>query len=78
LVVGEGMPPAPGSWVVGEGTWTAHGARQQVAAGPPPNLPYKAYLPLLLRETAMPAEDVGSVPEPAAEIDLVPEPRAGS
>jgi uncharacterized repeat protein (TIGR01451 family) len=34
LVVAEGSPPQPGSWVVGEGTWTAHGGRQQVPPGP--------------------------------------------
>jgi hypothetical protein len=46
LVVGEGSPPAPGSWVVGEGTWTGHGARQQV---PPVRLPKNrtGHLPLL-------------------------------
>jgi uncharacterized repeat protein (TIGR01451 family) len=35
LVVGEGSPPVPGSWVIGAATWTALGARQQVPAGPP-------------------------------------------
>jgi hypothetical protein len=49
LVVAEGTPPQPGSLVIGEGTWTAHGARQQMPAGPPPDLPYKDYLPLLLK-----------------------------
>jgi hypothetical protein len=49
LVVGEGSPPQPGSWVIGEGTWTAHGARQQVPVELPPELPVKSYLPLVLR-----------------------------
>jgi Concanavalin A-like lectin/glucanases superfamily/Bacterial TSP3 repeat/Bacterial Ig-like domain len=50
LVVGEGSPPQPTGRVVGEGTWTAHGARQQVPRELPPELPMKSYLPLLLRE----------------------------
>jgi hypothetical protein len=77
LVVGEGSPPRPGSWTVGEGTWTAHGARQQVPAGAPPERPNKSYLPLLLRESSMPAEGTEAVPEPGAGIDLVPEPTTG-
>jgi hypothetical protein len=48
--VGEGSPPAPGGWVIGEGTWTAHGARQQVPGGAPPEWPFRAYLPLLLMD----------------------------
>jgi hypothetical protein len=65
LVVGEGTPPTPGSWVIGEGTWTAHGARQQVPAGLPPQLPHRTYLPLLLRVQSMPDEGREFVPEPA-------------
>ena len=59
LVVGEGAPPAPTSWVIGEGTWTAHGARQQVPGGPPPELWHKTYLPVLL----LPEESPGSGPD---------------
>jgi uncharacterized repeat protein (TIGR01451 family) len=33
LVVGEGSPPVPGRWVIGQGTWTGHGARRQVPPG---------------------------------------------
>jgi hypothetical protein len=63
LVVGEGTPPAPGSWAIGEGTWTAHGARQQVPAGPSPELPYRSYLPLLLRWEAPVNEALAPGPE---------------
>ena len=64
LVVAEGSPPQPGSWVIGEGTWTAHGARQQVPGGPSLELPHRSYLPLLLRESSMPVEGTEAVPEP--------------
>ena len=66
LVVGEGSPPQPGSWVIGEGVWTAHGARQQVPAGSPPEQPHKTYLPLLLREGSLPVEELEHPLEPGA------------
>jgi Concanavalin A-like lectin/glucanases superfamily/Bacterial TSP3 repeat len=67
LVVGEGSPPAPGSWAIGEGTWTAHGARQQVPAGAPPELPNRSYLPLLLREEAPGNQARAPGPAPGSE-----------
>jgi hypothetical protein len=48
LVVGEGSPQQPGSWVIGEGIWIGHGSRQQVPAGPLPELKQKLYLPLVV------------------------------
>jgi hypothetical protein len=55
LVVAEGSPPQPGDWVIGEGTWTAHGARQQVPSRPGEKRP--VYLPLMLANSAAAAED---------------------
>jgi hypothetical protein len=73
LVVGEGSPPVPGSWVIGEGTWTAHGARQRVPAPAPPELPVKSYLPLLLR-----GETSGTVGVEAGLKQPGPTPGSGS
>jgi hypothetical protein len=61
LVACEGSPPVPGSWIIGECTWTAHGARQQVPGGPTPQ--HRSYLPLLLREEPPAA----GAPQPALE-----------
>jgi hypothetical protein len=64
LVLGQGSPPAPGDVVIGEGTWVAHGARQQVPPGGPSEQ-QRTFLPLLLSESSMPVE----APEPAAESE---------
>jgi hypothetical protein len=65
LVVAEGTPPQPGALVIGEGTWTAHGARQQVPSEPV-ELPAQLYLPLILDAGASLAQDA---PLPAREFD---------
>jgi hypothetical protein len=65
LVVAEGTPPQPGALVIGEGIWTAHGARQQVPSEPV-ELPAQLYLPLILDAGAFLPQDV---PIPAPEFD---------
>ncbi len=66
LVLGEGSPPQPSSWVIGEGTWTAHGARQEVAPRPAPEPLPRLYLPLLFRGEFPGVEESVPLPEPTA------------
>ena len=43
--------------VIGTGTWTAPGARQQVPGEAPPEMSHRTYLPLLLREGSVGVEE---------------------
>jgi hypothetical protein len=78
LVVAEGAPPAPGDQVIGEGTWTAHGARRQVPPGPPPppTMRYGVYLPLVLRAELSGGVALGPAPQDQDTAPPLPEPVA--
>ena len=49
---------SPDGQAIGTGTWTAHGARQQAPAGPPPEQPIRTYLPVLLRDASLGAVEM--------------------